>query len=174
MAVAIKKSGYTNIVLYNGGLKDWVKAGYEVTAIAPLPECSISFVDVDELRKLLKAADVQNCKNSDGTPMITILDFRMSHALRKKMSADKYQIKTKCRTIQAQLDDFINNKELIDFLPDSGQIISISETGNRDRFLIQYLSQFHKTNIRGVKYGMRNWIKSGYPVEAIPVKFLEN
>ena len=174
MAVAIKKSGYTNIVLYNGGLKDWVKAGHEVTAIAPLPECSVSFIDVDEFRDLLKAADKQNCKNSDGTPMLTILDFRMSHALQKKMSADKSQIKTKCQIIQAQLDDFIDNKRLIDSLPDTGQIVSVSETGNRDRFLIQYLSQFHKTNIRGLKYGMRNWLKSGYPVETIPEKFLEN
>lgn len=174
MAVAIKNSGFKNITLYNGGLKDWIKAGNEVTAVAPLPAINVKFVDVDELQKLLAAADKQNCRDADNNPLLTILDFRMSRALQKKMSADKYQIQTRCRTINAQLDAFIDNKKLIDSLPENGQIIAISETGNRDRFLIQFLSQYNKTNIRGLKYGMRNWLKAGYSVEKIPEKPVTN
>ncbi len=155
-------------------MKDWIKAGNEITAAAPLPAINVNFVDVDELQKLLAAADRQNCKDADNKPLLTILDFRMSRALQKKMSADKYQIQTRCSTINAQLDDFINNEALINSLPDSGQIIAVSETGNRDRFLIQFLSQYNTTNIRGLKYGMRNWLKAGYSVEEIPERSVTN
>jgi len=144
-----------------------VKSGNEVTSVTPLPDIKVHFIDVDELRDLLVKADKQHCKDADGEPLLTILDFRMSRVLQKKMSADKYQILSRCRTINAQLDDFIDNEMLINSLPDTGQIISVSETGNRDRFLIQFLSQFNKTNIRGLKYGMRNWLKAGYPAEKI-------
>ncbi len=165
MAVAIKESGYTNITIYNGGLKDWIKAGNNVTSVAPLPEIKVHFVDVDELQAILEEADQQNCKDKDSNPLVTLLDFRMSPTLQAKMRADNYQIQTTCNTIKAQLDDFIDNRQLIDSLPETGQIISISETGNRDRFLVQFLSQFGKTNIKALKYGMRNWLKAGYSTE---------
>jgi rhodanese-related sulfurtransferase len=161
-------------MLYNGGLKDWMKAGNDITTTAPLPIVDVNFMDVGTLQKLLAAADEQNCKDTDNLPLVTILDFRMSRALQVKMSADKYQIQTKCRTITAQLDDFIDNQDLIDSLPENGQIIAVSETGNRDRFLIRFLSLYNKTNIQGLKYGMRNWLKAGYPVEIIPQGFLTN
>jgi len=127
----------------------------------------VHFIDVDELRDLLSEADKQHCKGANGEPLLTILDFRMSWVLQQKMSADKLQIQSKCQTINAQLDEFIDNEKLINSLPNTGQIISVSETGNRDRFLIRFLSQFNKTNIRALKYGMRNWLKSGYPSEKI-------
>lgn len=165
MAVAIKKSGYTNITIYNGGLKDWIKAGNKVESAAPLPEVKVNFVNVDELRAILKEADQQKCKDKNGNPLVTLLDFRMSPTLQERMRADNYQIRTTCNTIKAQLDDFIDNRQLIDSIPDTGRVISISETGNRDRFLVQFLSQFGKTNIRALKYGMRNWLKAGYPTE---------
>jgi len=151
-----------------------MKVGNEITATAPLPAVDVNFMDVDALQKLLAAADAQNCKDTDNLPLVTILDFRMSRALQVKMSADKYQIRTRCKTITAQLDDFIDNRELIDSLPENGQIIAVSETGNRDRFLIRFLSGYNKTNIQGLKYGMRNWLKSRYPVEKIPQRFLTN
>ena len=163
----MKKMGFQNITLYNGGLKDWIKAGHKTTSIAPLPAVAVDFVDVDTLLKQLQKADKQNCLDPNGQPLVTILDFRVSHTLKQQLRADKVQIQTKCRTIKVQLDDFIDNTQLINSLPDSGQIISVSETGNRDRFLIQYLSQFNKTNIKGLKYGMRNWFKAGYPTEMI-------
>ena len=168
MAVAIKKKGFTSIILYNGGLKDWIKAGHKTVSVAPLPRAAVHFIDVDSLHSHLLEAEANNCVDNNGEPLLTIVDFRMSHTLQKQMSGDKYQIKTSCQLIKAQLDDFLDNMDLINTLPDSGQIISISETGNRDHFLIQYLAQFNKTNIKGLKYGMRNWLKAGYPSELIP------
>jgi rhodanese-related sulfurtransferase len=168
LAVAIKKEGYTNITIYNGGLKDWVKAGNKIESVTPLPEVRVHFINVDELYTILQDADQQNCRDKNGNALVTLIDFRMSHTLQNKMGADIYQIRTRCETIKAQLDNFIdNNEQLIVCLPETGQIISISETGNRDRFLVQFLSQFGKTNIRALKYGMRSWIKAGYPTEKL-------
>lgn len=165
MAVAIKQTGYRNITIYNGGLKDWTKAGHNVDSVDPLPKLKVHFVNADELQTILQEADQQNCKDRKNNPLVTLIDFRISPTLQAKMRADTYQIQTTCNTIKAQLDDFIDNIELIESLPDMGQIISISETGNRDRFLVQYLSQFGKTNIRALKYGMRSWLKMGCPIE---------
>lgn len=146
-------------------MKDWVKSGNKTYSAAPLPEIKVHFIDVDELQEMLEKADQQSCKDKNSNPLITLLDFRMSPTLQAKMRADNHQIQSTCNTIKAQLDDFIDNRQLIDSLPETGQVISISETGNRDRFLVQYLSQFGKTNIRALKYGMRNWLKAGYPTE---------
>lgn len=168
MAVAIKKSGYKNIIIYNGGIKDWIKSNNKVESTTPLPEIKVAFIHVDDLLASLTEADKQNCMDSDGNPLLTLIDFRISHTLQEKMGADKYQIQSRCRIIKAQLDDFIDNQQLIDTIPDTGQVISISETGNRDRFLIQFLSQYGKSNIRGLKYGMRNWVKSNYPAKIVP------
>lgn len=160
--------GFTNIILYNGGLKDWSKAGHKTISTAPLPPSTVEFIDVDTLHSYLLEAESNNCVDSSGKPLLTIVDFRISHPLQELRGADRYRIRTSCQTIKAQLDDFLNNKELVNTLPDSGQVISISETGNRDHFLIRYLSQFNKTNIKGLKYGMRSWLKAGYPSEIIP------
>jgi len=167
MAVAIKKLGYTNIKIYNGGLKDWMKSGNITESIEPLPEMQVHFIDVNELMLALVEANERNCTDNDGSPLITLIDFRVSQGRSQKKGADKYKIKTNCQTISATLDDFSNNSQLIQSLPQKGLIVSISETGNRDTFLIRYLSKFGINNIRGLKYGMRNWLKANYPVERI-------
>ena len=167
MAVAIKKLGYTNIKIYNGGLKDWIKSGHITESIEPLPEIQIHFIDVEELMTALAEADERNCIDNDGNPLITLLDFRVTEGLSQKMGADKHKIKTNCQTISAPLDDFSNNTQLIQSIPEKGLIVSVCETGNRDVFLIRYLSKFDIFNIRSLKYGMRSWLKANYPVERI-------
>ena len=167
MAVAIKKLGYTNIKIYNGGLKDWIKSGHITESIEPLPKTQVHFIDVEELMSALAEADERNCIDNSGNPLITLLDFRVTKGLSRKMGADKYKIKTNCQTISAQLDDFPNNKPLIQSIPKKGLIVSICETGNRDTFLIRYLSKFGISNIRSLKYGMRSWLKANYPMERI-------
>ena len=41
----------------------------------------------------------------------------------------------------------------------------MTETGNRDMFVMKYLYRYGYTNIKGLEFGMRGWIKSNYPVE---------
>jgi len=167
MAVAIKQMGFQNIKIYNGGLKDWIKAGNSVESINPLPDTKINAIAVDELVAILTEADITNCVDADGHPILTLIDFRTPPNDSHKKGADKYQIKTKCKTIKAALDDFIDNKALIESIPDHGLTITVCETGNRDEFLIRYLSQFGKTKIMRLKYGLRNWLKANYPVEEV-------
>lgn len=167
MAVAFKNMGFTNIVIYNGGLKDWIKSGNTVESIERLPEVKVDFIDADELMEKITEANKKNCVDSTGQPLLTLIDFRSSLQLSTKKGADKYRIKSNCRTITAVLDDFIDNDRLINSIPEKGLSISISETGNRDVFLIKYLSKFGRTNVKGLKYGMRSWMKANYVIEKI-------
>ncbi len=163
MAVAIKKAGFTNIKIYNGGIKDWVKADNAVVSSDPLPEYNVEFIAVDELYGKIKEAEKGNCIDDSGNPLLTLIDFRVTSITSPKLGADFYRIKSSCRTITSVLDDFIDNKLLIGSIPAKGLVVSISETGNRDVFLIRYLSKFGLSNLKGLKYGMRNWLKADYP-----------
>ena len=165
MAVAIKENGFTNIKIYNGGLTDWIKSGNTTESIDPLPDSKVNFIDADLLMTRITEADEKDCVDKSGQPLLTLIDFRISRTLSAKKGADKYQIKTKCLTVTAVLDNFIDNNNLIRSIPEKGLTVSISETGNRDIFLIRYLSKFGKTNVLALKYGMRSWLKADYPVE---------
>lgn len=50
-------------------------------------------------------------------------------------------------------------------LPQTGLIVTITETGNRDKIVQRYLSQFGFTNVAGLKDGFRGWVKAGLPLE---------
>jgi 3-mercaptopyruvate sulfurtransferase SseA len=167
MAVAIKANGFTNIKIYNGGLKDWIKSGNTTESIDPLPETKVTFIAADQLMTSITEADEKDCIDKNGQPLLTLIDFRISRNLFVKKGADKYQIKTKCLTVTVLLDDFIDNNNLIRSIPEKGLTVSISETGNRDTFLIRYLSKSGKTDVQALKYGMRSWLKADYPVETV-------
>lgn len=113
MAVVIKKMGFTNINIYNGGLKDWIKSGLPVESIDFLPSYDGSFVSAAELREKIAKADASGCVDDSGNPLLTLIDFRSSLKLSKKKNGDQYRIKTSCQTITALLDDFIENTTLI-------------------------------------------------------------
>lgn len=170
MAVAIKKLGFSNIKIYNGGLKDWIKNGLTVDTIEPLPKIPVTFVDNAELLARMEENHRQGCPTNDKENILTIIDFRSSLNLKIKRGGDQYRIKTDCQTITATLDDFIDNQELIDSIPKSGLVVTVSETGNRDQFLIRYLHRYGYRNVVGLQYGMRGWLKADYPVEKITGK----
>ncbi len=170
MAVAIKKIGFSNIKIYNGGIKDWIKSGNTITSIELLPDSKINFIDANELKTIIDTAEARNCVDEKGQPLLTLIDLRVTQGHSAKKGADKYRIKTRCHTITALLDDFLDNSALIQSIPENSLTVSISETGNRDEFLIRYLSKFGKHNIRMLKYGMRNWLKAYYPVEEMEQK----
>ncbi|WDP88404.1 MAG: hypothetical protein HUN04_01035 [Desulfobacter sp.] len=54
--------------------------------------------------------------------------------------------------------------QTIESLPRFGMLVTITETGNRDSFAIRHLSRFGITNIAGLKFGMRDWIKKRFPI----------
>lgn len=62
------------------------------------------------------------------------------------------------------LDDLLS-EEVRKMIPKVGEVITITETGNRDEYAIRYLSQFGYTNIKGLKFGMRGWLKQRYPTK---------
>ena len=171
MAVAIKKLGYENIVIYNGGLKDWLKSGFPVETIDPLPDYQGKFISADELKSLLSDALSSNCLDTENNPMVTILDFRSSLKLKNRKGGDLYQIRTNCQTKTVLLDDFIDNMELIRSIPKKGLVVTISETGNRDTYLMRYLNKFGYTNVVGLQFGMRVWLKKNYPKRKVKVNF---
>ncbi|WP_243438196.1 rhodanese-like domain-containing protein [Fundidesulfovibrio soli] len=161
MAVAIKNQGYTNIKIYNGGIKDWKKAGLPVASIEPLPEYSGAMVTGEEVYAIMQRSE--NCTDENGNPLLTILDFRIENSLEEADGGLK-RIKTRCPVITCLLDE-VRLPEQRARIPKEGLVVTITETGNRDDVAMRYLSLFGYTNVKGLEFGMRGWIKSKLPIE---------
>ncbi len=116
-------------------------------------------IESDELYATLKELEPLECRSSEGVPLLTLLDFRNS-SLSKNSSFKK--IATSCPTRSYLLDDILL-PEVRAELPESGQVIIMTETGNRDEFVIRYLSQYDFKPFISLKYGMRGWLKMRYP-----------
>ena len=161
-AVAVQALGYQNIKIYNGGIKDWKKSGLALEAARPLPEAGVQFIAADRLRQRLEASRENGCTTADGTARVTILDFRNENRLDPGHRPPR--IRSDCPTRALLLDD-LQDPGIRSSIPKHGWVVTISETGNRDAYAMRYLSQFGFTNIRGLQFGMRSWIKLGYPTE---------
>jgi rhodanese-related sulfurtransferase len=167
MAVVIKKHGFQNIKIFNGGLTDWKRSGLPIASIDPLPTYDGPLLSPRELHAELLTADATLCRDAEGNPLLTLVDFRASRLLHNKIGGDRHTIRTNCPVIVAQLDDFIENYELINSLPKKKTVVCFSETGKRDSFFQRYLLLFGFTNIISLETGMRGWIKAGFPTETI-------
>ena len=154
--------GYRNIKIYNGGLKDWKKSGHNTECIQALPSYKAQFINNEELFNKLTHAESLDCKDTQGNPLLTILDLRFEHHL--KNIKPPPLIKTSCSYSFLLMDDMIrlNVRKKI---PKKGLVVTVTETGNRDKFAMRYLSQFGYKNIFGLLFGMRGWIKADYPTE---------
>ena len=162
VAVAIRRLGFNNIKIYNGGLKDWRKSGYKIVSRNQLPDITVSFVSALELRDMLSEADRTSCKTDSGEPLITILDLRNQSIINPESPPPR--IKTSCRTINLLMDDLLE-EETVRQLPTQGLLVTVTETGNRDDFLGRYLYKFGYIGVKGLQFGMRAWIKKRYPTE---------
>lgn len=165
MAVAVKSRGFTNIKIYNGGLKDWLKSGRDVESIELLPEVEVPLITADELQQRIMKAEEAGCVDSKGEPLLTLVDLRSSLYLKEKIGADHRVIQTQCETVTSILDNFITDRLLLARIPKNGVVVTVSETGNRDEFLIRYLSKHDYSNIVGLKFGMRGWLTSRFPTK---------
>ncbi len=157
----MKKLGYTNIKIYNGGLKDWQKAGNPVEVIEALPKYQGNGISTDELFTRLQETELKGCGTVDD-PSLTILDLRTLSSLRKKDSQVP-DIKTTC-PVHRMLFDTLRDQDVRDQIPHRGLVVMVCETGNRGNLVMRYLSQFGFTNIVVLKFGMRGWLKAGYPI----------
>jgi rhodanese-related sulfurtransferase len=166
-AVAVKALGYRNIKIYNGGIKDWEKSGHSLESIQRLPDYKYSFIGVEELFQRLSAPSA--CKDADGKPALTILDLRTEyHLATDELEAGQplVLLATDCPVIYCLLDE-LQRPEVRELIPRQGTVVVITETGNRDQFVMQYLSAYGFSNIRGLEFGMRSWIKAGYPTQTL-------
>lgn len=161
MAVAIKQQGYNNIKLYNGGIKDWKKSGLPTESIEPLPQYAYETISSEELHAIMQTN--ARCRDAQGKPLATILDLRTENALGE--SAEELQrIQTACPVITLLLDD-LRSEAAHARVPKNGLVVTVSETGNRDEFVARYLSQFGYTNLKGLEFGMRGWLKNKFAIE---------
>ncbi len=160
MAVAIKELGYTNVKIYNGGLKDWKKSGFKINVIEALPDYKGRNIASEELLENIKKASVCDCRQKN-KPLLTLIDYRVG---RVNNDLKIRSIKTDCETIIGNFDDFLE-KEARQKIPRKGLVVLICETGNRDKYMMRFLQKFGYTNVVGLKFGMRGWIKKGFPVQ---------
>lgn len=157
----MKKLGYTNIKLYNGGLKDWQKAGHPVDSIEPLPDYQGKFIIAEELLTRFQQADIKGCGTADD-PSLTILDLRVLSVHRKEEDQVPDFI-TICPVLRMLSDD-LRNQANRDQISKQGLVVLIDETGNRAPWVMRYLFKVGYTNVAVLKFGMRGWIKLGYPI----------
>lgn len=165
MAVAIREMGFTNVAIYNGGLKDWQRSGLPVENRSPLPEVTPSYISAKDLWQQLSAAGVRGCRDDSGNPIVTLLDYRTEAVLTP--ASVKAFIPSACPVLRFLLDD-LTDPEKRRQIPSQGLVVAISETGNRDWALIGYMAEFGHSNLVGLEYGMRGWIKADLPVAATP------
>lgn len=102
----------------------------------------------------------------NGEPLLVILDLRTETQLKPRRPLPI--IKVQCPIVFCLLDDLIK-PEIRRQIPTDRLVVTVTETGNRDKFAMQYLSRFGYRNIKGLLFGMRGWIKQDYPVEKTAV-----
>jgi rhodanese-related sulfurtransferase len=153
--------GYSNIKIYNGGIKDWKKAGLPLNQVKPLPEASVRWLTAEQLLHRLQATEASQCYDQQGRPLLSLLDLRNENLLSPE--TPPVRLVTACPVLTLELDDLLT-AEARARVPREIPVVTITETGNRDVFVLRYLSQFGFDNLEGLEYGMRSWIKAGYPV----------
>lgn len=119
-----------------------------------------AFINADQLKQMIEKAQTGQCMDEKGAAAITILDFRNEFFLNPDNPPPA--IDTVCKTQRLQLDDLLK-PEVRAALPRHGKLVTITETGNRDAFAMRYLHGFGFDDISGLQFGMRGWIKLGYP-----------
>lgn len=131
-----------------------------------MPDVEARFITVDELYSLLQSAESRHCRDEKGRPLVTLLDLRTEHHLEagNVTGSTVVDIKTACPTVFCLLDE-LQDPRVRGQIPKPGLVVTITETGNRDTFAIRFLSKFGYTNLKGLMFGMRGWIKKDYPVE---------
>lgn len=152
--------GYQNIKIYNGGLKDWKKSGYPVTVIEALPFFKVRYITPEELLEKINLAADCECREK-GKPLLTLLDYRVERIERAQTTKS---ILTNCETIVVHLDDLLDAK-IRQKIPEEGLVVLVCETGNRDKYAIRFLRKYGFSNIAALEFGMRGWIKKGFPVQ---------
>ncbi len=165
-AVAVKANGFTNIKIYNGGIKDWKKSGLPIQTIDALPKIEHVMITGEELLALLQSAKGNECRDPSNQPLVTLLDLRTENHLPPEAGTSPMitHIKTSCPKVICLLDQ-LQLPEVRDKIPKAGLVVTITETGNRDQFAIQYLSKYGYNNLKGLIFGIRGWIKENYPIE---------
>ncbi len=133
--------------------------------IEPLPATESQFIAADVLLQKIRQAEPGDCRDTQGRPLLTLLDLRTEHFL--DLDKPLHYIKSNCNTIHHLFDE-LTDAEVRNHIPTKGLLVTITETGNRDDFAIRYLSKFGYTNVVGLQFGMRGWIKLDYPQSIHP------
>ena len=131
-----------------------------------MPKLEPKLVTAEELLARLQSAEKNGCRDASNHPLVTLLDMRTENHLPPESDPPKHiiHIKTSCPRVFCLLDQ-LQSREVRDKIPKNGLVVTVTETGNRDQFAIQYLSKYGYDNLMVLMFGMRGWIKEDYPVE---------
>jgi len=164
VAVAIRQYGYTNVKIYNGGLKEWISDGLPVESTEKLPEYEVNFLSAEDVKNKMDVDEKRGCLSADGLPLLTLLDLRTERV--PEGAEAPLVINSICPTISGFLDD-LQRADFRNKVPLNSLVIVITETGNRDEYAARYLYKFGYTQVLGLQYGMRGWIKADFPTVSI-------
>jgi len=118
----------------------------------------------DTLLEKIREVEKAGCSDKKGRSLLTLLDLRTENFLKTENPIP--HIKYSCKTITCLLDD-LRDPKVRSEIPLKGLVVTVTETGNRDTFAIAYLHTFGYRNLKGLRFGMRDWIKKNYPVETV-------
>ena len=139
--------GHTNIAIYNGGLRAWRRSQEIITKRALPVLDEFEFMENGRLWEMIGAEEP-----------VTIVDFRVTEVEQAKGRIPG------ARYLNIALDD-LRDETIRAELPKDELIVSVTETGNRDKIVQRYLSQYGHGNVVGLKEGFRGWVKAGLPLE---------
>ena len=173
-AVAVKKIGYRNIKIYNGGIKDWAKSGMPLTRKYPLPDHTPRYISTEGLASLLADEAARGCKNEQGAATLVLFDLRNEPVLSEQQTVKEINtykerlltIDTPCPTITHLFDDCLT-PEVRGDIPTDVRVVTITETGNRDAQIQAFFAKFGYQNFESLEFGMRGWIKGMHPVKSL-------
>lgn len=126
----------------------------------------LRLITAEELLALLQTAKDNGCRDPSNQPLVTLLDLRTENHLTPESgrATSITHIRTSCPRVLCLLDQ-LQRPEVRDKIPKTGLVVTVTETGNRDQFAIQYLSKYGYDNLKGLMFGMRGWIKENFPIE---------
>ena len=138
----------------------WRKSGNAVVVDRPLPAYEGRYISADQLLGEIRSAGADGCFR-EGRPRLTLVDYRAE--LFTGSNRPVVAIRTGGPTVRCSLDEF-GDPEVRRKIPKDSPVVIVCETGDRDAFAMRYLYGFGYTNVSALRYGMRDWIKRGYPV----------
>jgi rhodanese-related sulfurtransferase len=135
----VAKKGYTNIMTFQGGIPEWVKAGYALDTTKAMPKVEVASMSPGELKGVLGN--------------VIILDIRTPSLY--EMGAIKDSKKIPLDLLSGKLNE----------VPKGKKIVIVDHAGNQVLAAGRYLKNKGYEDVARLQGGLMAWVKEGFPLD---------